>query len=61
MKDKIVAEVRRYRHAHTKKCGGDLRVICDDLRQVEQRLGLKTVRLMPRKLPANGRRARAHA
>ncbi len=50
MKDPIVEEVRKYRMEHTKRFGGDLHLICEDLRKKEQTLKDRLVRLPPRKL-----------
>ena len=38
MKDPIVAEVRRLRMEHTKRFGGDLARICEDLRKLEAKV-----------------------
>ena len=35
MSDPIVEEVRRYRMEHTRKFGGDLKLICEDFRRNE--------------------------
>lgn len=55
MKDPIVAEVRRARMAHTRKFGGDLGAICQDLKDAERRLALRMVRLTAGKTAAHGR------
>ena len=34
MNDPIVEEVRRHRMEHTRKFGGDLKLICEDLRRM---------------------------
>ncbi len=49
MKDPIVEEVRAARMEHTRKFGGDLAAICEDLRRIEAACGLKVVRLPPRR------------
>lgn len=56
MKDPIVEEARKYRMEHTRKFGGDLRAICEDLRALQKKLGLKVVNLPPRKLERKRRR-----
>jgi hypothetical protein len=50
MKDPIVEEVRKYRMEHTRRFGGDLHLICEDLRKKEKALGDRLVYLEPRKL-----------
>jgi hypothetical protein len=50
MKDPIVEEVRKYRMEHTRRFGGDLHLICEDLRKKEKALGDRLVHLKPRKL-----------
>jgi len=50
MKDPIVEEVRKHRMEHTRKFGGDLSAICDDLRSIQNASGYEVVRLPPRKL-----------
>jgi hypothetical protein len=50
MKDPIVEEVRKYRMEHTRRFGGDLSAICDDLRAIQNASGHEVVRLTPRKL-----------
>jgi hypothetical protein len=50
MKDPIVEEVRKYRMEHTRKFGGDLTAICEDLRSIQVESGHKIVRLAPEKL-----------
>ena len=37
MSDPIVEEVRRYRMEHTRKFGGDLFRICEDLHRLQRR------------------------
>jgi len=50
MKDPIVEEVRKHRMDHTRKFGGDLSAICDDLRLIQSKSGHNVVRLPPRKI-----------
>ncbi len=40
MNDPIVDEVRRHRMEHTRKFGGDLKLICEDLRSHSTRIRL---------------------
>lgn len=47
MKDPIVEEVRRYRMEHTRKFGGDLKLICEDLRRLQRESGCRVVRRSP--------------
>ena len=49
MKDPIVEEVRKYQMEHTRKFGGDLKAICEDLRAIQKASGYKVVRLPPRR------------
>ena len=44
MNDPIVEEVRRYRMEHTRKFGGDLKRICEDLRRIQRESGCQVVR-----------------
>jgi len=48
MNDPIVEEVRRYRMEHTRRFGGDLKLICEDLRRIQRESGCKVVRRPPR-------------
>lgn len=48
MKDPIVEEVRRWRMEHTRKFGGKLELICDELRRLQQATGCKVVRRPPK-------------
>jgi hypothetical protein len=50
MNDPIVEEVRRHRMEHTHKFGGDLRLICEDLRRIQRMSGCEVVRLPPKLL-----------
>ncbi|MGA2797009.1 MAG: hypothetical protein ABSE63_05500 [Thermoguttaceae bacterium] len=50
MKDPIVEEVRRYRMEHTRKFGGDMNRIYEDLLRIQQESGCKVVRLPPKVL-----------
>jgi hypothetical protein len=38
MKDPIVAEVRKYRMEHTNKFHGDIHEICNDIKNLENKL-----------------------
>ena len=64
MKDPIVAEVRRHRHEHERKCGQDLDAILADIQKHQASCGLRKVRLPAnriapkRRRPRNTRRAR---
>lgn len=49
MKDPFVKEVRKHRLEHTRRFNGDLRLICEDLRQYESSLGERVVTLEPKK------------
>ena len=51
MNDPIVEEVRRYRMEHTRKCGGDLTRICEDLRRLQRESGYPVVRRPPKRIP----------
>ncbi len=50
MKDPIVEEVRKYRMEHTRRFGGDLHRICEDLRKTDKTLKNRVVKRKPRKL-----------
>ena len=50
MIDPIVEEVRRHRMEHTRKFGGNLRRICEDLRRIEQESGCEVVSRPPKLL-----------
>ncbi len=50
MKDPIVEEVRSYRMEHTRKFGGDLDRICEDLRRIQRESGCEVVRRPPKLL-----------
>ena len=50
MNDPIVDEVRRHRMEHTRKFGGDLKLICEDLRRIQQVSGWQVVRRPPKLL-----------
>ncbi len=50
MKDPIVEEVRRHRMEHTRKFGGDLNLICEDLRRIQLASGCEVVRRPPKLL-----------
>jgi hypothetical protein len=51
MNDPIVDEVRRHRMEHTRKFGGDLKLICEDLRRIQRETGRQVVRWPPKLLP----------
>jgi len=51
MNDPIVEEVRRHRMEHTRKFGGDLKLICEDLRRIQRESGCQVVRRPPKLLP----------
>jgi hypothetical protein len=61
MTDPIVEEVRRHRMEHTKKFGGDLKLICDDLRRIQQESGVQVVRRSPKLLGPRSGNAMAEA
>jgi hypothetical protein len=48
--DPIVEEVRRHRMEHTLKFGGNLKLICEDLRRIQRELGYQVVRCPPKLL-----------
>ena len=50
MSDPIVEEVRRHRMEHTRKFGGNLELICDDLRRIQRESGCRVVRRPPQLL-----------
>ncbi len=50
MRDPIVEEVRKHRMEHTRKFRGDLKAICEDLRNIQKASGHKIVRLPARRL-----------
>jgi hypothetical protein len=50
MKDPYVAEVRKYRMLHTRQFNYDLRLICEDLRDFESKLGVRVLTLTPRRI-----------
>ena len=52
MNDPIVEEVRRFRMEHTRKFGGDLKLICADLRRIQRETGCQVVRRPPKLLAA---------
>ncbi len=52
MKDPIVEEVRHWRMEHTRKFGGDLRLIYEDLRRIQRASGCNVVRRPPKLLGA---------
>jgi hypothetical protein len=54
MKDPIVEEVRRHRMEHTRKFGGDLNRIYEDLRRIQQESGCKTVNRPPKLIAPRG-------
>jgi hypothetical protein len=50
MNDPIVEEVRRHRMEHTRKFGGDLKLIYEDLRRIQRDSGCRFVRRPPKLL-----------
>lgn len=52
MTDPIVEEVRRHRMEHTRKFGGDLNLIYEDLRRIQRESGCQVVRRPPKLLAA---------
>ncbi len=52
MSDPIVDEVRRHRMEHTCKFGGDLKLICEDMRRIQHAAGLQVVRRPPKRIAA---------
>jgi len=61
MNDPIVEEVRRHRMEHTLKFGGDLKLICEDLRRIQQESGCQVVRRPPKLLaPATKTKGESH-
>ncbi len=54
MTDPIVEEVRRYRMEHTRRFGGDLTLICEDLRRIQRESGCKVVRRPPKLISPTG-------
>ena len=48
MIDPIVEEVRLHRMEHTRKFGGDLNLICEDLRRIQRNCGRQIVRRPPK-------------
>jgi hypothetical protein len=54
MNDPIVSEVRRHRMEHTRKFGGDLKLICEDLRRIQRESGYQVVHRSPKLLPPVG-------
>jgi hypothetical protein len=55
MIDPIVEEVRRHRMEHTRKFGGDLNLICEDLRRIQRESGYEVVCRPPKLLtPRSG-------
>jgi hypothetical protein len=50
MNDPIVEEVRRHRMEHTRKFGGDLKRICQDLRRIQQEAGWPVVHRPPQRI-----------
>ena len=51
MKDPIVEEIRKYRMEHAQRFGGDLHLICEDLRKEEEKHKNRLVSFAPRMLP----------
>jgi hypothetical protein len=60
MNDPIVEEVRHWRLEHTRKFGGDLTLIFEDLRRKQRESGCQIVRLPPkRKISTDHKRYKA--
>jgi hypothetical protein len=59
--DPIVEEVRRHRMEHTRKVGGDLNLICEDLRRIQRESGIQVVRRSPKSLKPRSKKAMAEA
>jgi hypothetical protein len=55
MKDPIVEEIRCFRMEHTRKFGGDMKLICEDLRRIQRETGCQVVRRPPKAFAAGGR------
>ena len=51
MTDPNIDEIRENRMAHTRKFDGDLSLICEDLRKIQQEFPHRIVRGKPNKLP----------
>lgn len=49
--DPIVEEVRRYRQEYAARFNHDLKAICRDLRERQQKSGRKVVLLPPKRVP----------
>jgi hypothetical protein len=52
MNDPIVEEVRRWRIEHTRKFGGNLNLIYEDLRRIQHQTGCQVVRRPPKPIVA---------
>jgi len=50
MNDPIVDEVRANRMEHTRKFHGDLKLICEDLRKIQQEISHRVVRGTPKEI-----------
>ncbi len=48
MTDPIVDEVRRHRMEHTRRFGGDMNLIFEDLRRIQRESGCQVVRRPPK-------------
>ena len=59
MNDPVVEEVRRHRMDHTRKFGGDLKLICEDLRRIQEASATSTVVRRPPKLVAPAAEAKS--
>jgi hypothetical protein len=56
MKDPIVEEVRRHRMEHTRRFGGNLNLIFEDLRRIQRVSGYEVVRRPPHLLTPTGQK-----
>jgi len=56
MNDPIVEEVRRYRMEHTRRFGGNLNLIFEDLRRIQRASGYEVVRRPPNLLTPTGQK-----
>jgi len=53
MRDPIVEEVRRHRMEHTRRFGGDLKRICEELQRIQRESGREFVRRPPKRILPN--------
>ncbi len=59
MNDPIVEEVRAARMEHTRKFKGDLKLICADLRRIQEEFLQRVVRVEPNRLASISREPRS--